>query len=101
MHVPRTGPAARNLRVAAIISITLEYKMRVINFITNYVGPAGAHFNLTANSGSQSQLELESSRGESQLNVKFFSLLLCCRLANVAGTWQSCSQSVSPSGSQS
>lgn len=27
------------IRVAAIISITLEYKMRVINFITNYVGP--------------------------------------------------------------
>jgi len=26
------------LRVLAIISITLEYKMRVINFITNYVG---------------------------------------------------------------
>lgn len=75
MPAPRAGPAARNLRVAAIISITLEYKMRVINFITNYVGPAGAHFNLTANSGSQSQLELESRRVavESQLNVKFFS----------------------------
>lgn len=63
MHVPRAGPAARNLRVPAIISITLEYKMRVINFITNYVGPAGAHFNLTSKSASQSQsqLELESS----------------------------------------
>lgn len=44
--------------------------MRVINFITNYVGPAnGAHFNLTSNSGPQSQLELESSRVAVTINV--------------------------------
>lgn len=49
------GPAAKNLRVAAIISITLEYKMRVINFITNYVGPAGAHLKLPR---SQSQRDV-------------------------------------------
>lgn len=110
MHVPRAGPAARNLRVPAINSITLEYKMRVINFITNYVGPAGAHFNLTSKSGSQSQLELESSRVESQLNVavtvtvkplpsQFFSLLLCCRLASepLPMSLAHGSQSVSPS----
>lgn len=89
MHVPRAGPAARNLRVPAIISITLEYKMRVINFITNYVGPAGAHFNLTSKSApqSQSQLELTWSRVESQspstLASQFFSFLFfCCRLAS-------------------
>lgn len=111
MPAPRAGPAARNLRVAAIISITLEYKMRVINFITNYVGPAGAHFNLTAN--SQSQLELESSRVavETQLNVAvtvkffllyFFVVVLPMSLAHGShAVSPSVRQSFSPSGSQS
>lgn len=46
------GPASR-----AIISITLEYKMRVINFITNYVGPGRG----TLQSDFKSQLELDKA----------------------------------------